>query len=97
MSNIVKARNQNPESVTRKYNSFFKKRQGGAKLSRRDKLVQTTPVLFDRITGQHEYVRDLVKTNFDGHIRLVYKSRSKVSSLLCPKRKIIKKLSELLI
>ena len=65
-------------------------------MSKEKGKVQTTPILFDRVSGQHEFVRDLIKTSFCGQVKVVYKSRSKISSLLCPKRKIIKKLSELL-
>ena len=96
MKNIIKARNQDPKSVVRKYKSFFKKRHGGKPVSKEKGKVQTTPILFDRVSGQHEFVRDLIKTSFCGQVKVVYKSRSKISSLLCPKRKIIKKLSELL-
>ena len=97
MKNIVKARNQDPTSVAKKYKSFFiKKRRGGVTVSRRTGLVQTTPILFDRVSGQHDFVKDLVRTSFGGQVNVIYRSRSKISSLLCPKRKIIKKLSELL-
>ena len=56
----------------------------------------TTPVTFDNVTGQHEIVSKLIANSFQKELRVVYKSRNKVGSVLCPKRGTISKLSKIL-
>ena len=97
MKNIVQARNQDPTSVHQKYEAFFKKRRSGHQSMRTFTKVKTTPILYDSVSGQHRIVRRLVKSSFGSSLNVVYKSRSKVPSLLCPKRKNIKRLSRMLL
>ena len=97
MKTIVQARNQDASTVLKKYKSFFNKRRKGFAAVKKSKLsVRTTPVIFDGVTGQHEKVGGLIRSCFKGNVRVVYKSRNKVASILCPKRKTISKLSRIL-
>ena len=96
MKRMVKSRNQDADEVQRKISNFLKKRSlckpGNVKKVLVDTL--TTPLLYDDLSNQHKFVGGLVPDSFDSRLQIVYKSRNKVSSVLCPKRKT--KLSRLL-
>ena len=97
MKRMVQTRKQNPDEVQRKLNNFFKKRRL-IKPSKEKKLVETltTPVMYDNLSKQHMFVDKLCRDSFGDRIQVVYKSRNKVASVLCPKRKTIKALTQLM-
>ena len=58
---------------------------------------KTTPVTYDSVSEQHKFLASLFRDNFvRDSLQVVYKSRLSVGSSLCPKRKTIKKLTNLL-
>ena len=97
MKTMVQARNQDANTVLKQYKSFFARRRNGV-VAVKEKILsaKTTPVTYDGVTGQHTRVAGLIRSCFKGRIRVVYQSRNKVASILCPKRKTISKLSRIL-
>ena len=95
MSKILKHRNQDPEQVLEKTRNFFKKRM---KIRPHKKLVdfkKTTAVTFDSVTGSHVFIQKVLRNSFKSRLRIVYKSKPSLGSILCPKRRIIRKLSQI--
>ena len=100
MLNICKARNQDMDQVQKKYHKFFQKRKKSGD-SRKNPIAKiqkkTTPVTYDSVSEQHKFLASLFRDNFvRDSLQVVYKSRLSVGSSLCPKRKTIKKLTNLL-
>ena len=60
------------------------------------KKLYTTPLIFDRVSGQHKVVFMLIRESFKNEVKVVFESRNKVWSVLCPKRRTISKLSKIL-
>ena len=98
MKAIVGARNQDPLTVQKKCEKFFQKRRSGGQKDMKEskKKLYTTPVIFDRVSGEHKVVFKLIRESFKNEVQVVFKSRNKVGSVLCPKRRTISKLSKIL-
>ena len=102
MKNICQARNQDMAQVKKKYDKFFQKRRKPASKNNAlsDKMIRqkTTPITYDCVSDQHKFVGSLIKDSFTrGALQLVYRSRQNVGSAVCPKRKTIKKVGDLLL
>ena len=87
--------------VKKKYGKFFQKRRNpvckGDVQSSATKRMKTTPLTYDCVSEQHNFLGSLIKDSFTkGVIQLVYRSRQNVGSAVCPKRKTIKKVADLL-
>ena len=95
MSRIVKNRDQDPIIVKKKTLQFFKKKNklksGIVKKSQSN--IKSTSITFDDVSKSHLFLNRIVVRSFSSRLRIVYKSRPKLSSILCPKRMIIRKLS----
>ena len=95
MSRIIKNRDQDPKIVSKKRLEFFRKRNLTKPVSKTKftSSVKTTSITFDDVSKSHLFLKRIVLRSFSSRLRIVYKSRPKLSSILCPKRMIIRKLS----
>ena len=87
--------------VKKKYDTFFQKRRNPA--SKGDaqhedmKRKKTTPLTYDCVSDQHNFLGSLIKDSFArGVLQIVYRSKQNVGSAVCPKRKTIRKVADLL-
>ena len=93
MSKMVQSRNQDPEVVRQKTRRFFQKSHGTRELKTPADHRKTTPVLFDSVNLRHQFMKKKVDKYFEPNLRVVFKSKQKLSSEVCPKRLVISKLS----
>ena len=94
MIRIVKNRNQDPKLVQEKIENFFSKKRSGKPRKPKQLLkLKTTSVTYDNISKSHIFLKRIISNSFGSKLRLVYKSRPKLLSLICPKRKVIRQLT----
>ena len=99
MSNMLKNRAQDPVVVktkTRKY--FLKKKQlrNVQVQAEFQNLRKTTSITFDNSNKRHLFLKRTIRNSTQSRLMVVYKSRPKIGSLLCPKRRTIRKLKHYL-
>jgi len=97
MHKILQSRLQNPKEVKRKSRKFFAKKvstsrsRGCSKVDFKDCCI----VKFDKVTRRHVFLRSLLRRSMV-QLRLMHKSGRCLGSILCPKRKVINVLSNIL-
>lgn len=97
LNKIVKARDQAPDVVRNKFKNYFKKKKSGNHSPfKRDSRLRTTTVTYDAVTNQHKIIGGIIKESCAGQLQVVHKSRKNLSSLICPKKKIVNDLSKLI-
>ena len=94
MYKILQTRLQNPVEVKRKTRNFFlkKRKTSGAKRQTKPTFQNSCVVRFDRVTGRHVFLRTLLRRSLV-KLSLIHTSGRRLASLLCPKRRVIKILS----
>ena len=93
MSNVLTTRSQDPNIVHMKTKKFFMKKKNPIKKAPRF-LKKTTPILFDKGNMRHVLMRRIFKKSFQTRLMIVYKSKPSLGSILCPKRRIIRRLQK---
>ena len=94
MSRILQTRLQDPKVVKLKRKNFFNKRKNGLGTTALKVLKKTTPIVFDEANGRHKFMHGIIRKSFSTRLRIVYKSMPSLGSILCPKRRIIRKLQK---
>ena len=96
MSRILKTRSQDPERIRSGVLKFFRKKHRPSE-SLKNKFAEnrkkTTTLLHDRVSKRHFFMKNLLTRSFRSRLRVVPKSLPNLGSILCPKRRVILKLS----
>ena len=94
MTKIVKNRDQNPKVVHSKITKYFLKKKGlVTRKCSRHLDVKSTSITYDNVSKRHIFLKGLITKSFASRLRVVYKSRPKLLSLISPKRRVLRTLS----
>ena len=90
---ILESRGQCPNRIALKREKFIKRLKGkGARALQKPEIVFTT--VFDGVSKSHEITKRIISKSARFKISVIHKSLSSSAARICPKRKILKKITK---